>query len=125
MPNMIELSEFAGGAVTERFNQELQKALENIADPNTDPKKTRTVTVKMTIKADENRDIADVDITASSTLVSAKPVLTKILMDRDNKGNVVGAELKSGNRGQTYINEKDQVADDTGKVIDLRASASK
>ncbi|PSK11689.1 replication terminator protein [Brevibacillus porteri] len=122
---MIDLTDFAGGAVTERFNQELQKALENIADPNTDPKKSRTVTVKVTLKADENRDIADVDITTSSSLVAAKPVLTKILMDRDGKGNVVGAELKSGNKGQTYINEKDQVADDTGKVIDLRASATK
>lgn len=122
MQHMIDLTDFAGGAVTERFNQELQKALENIADPNTDPKKSRTVTVKVTLKADENRDIADVDITTSSSLVAAKPVLTKILMDRDGKGKVVGAELKSGNRGQTYINEKDQVADDTGKVIDLRAT---
>lgn len=122
MPNMIDLSDFAGGAVTERFNQELQKALENIADPNTDPKKARTVTVKVTLKADENRNIADVDITTSSSLVAAKPVLTKIIMDRDTKGKVVGAELKSGVKGQTYINEDSDIADDTGKVIDLRAT---
>jgi hypothetical protein len=65
MPNMIDLADFAGGAVSERFNQELKKVLENIADPNTDPKKARTVTVKVTLKADENRDIADVDISTS------------------------------------------------------------
>lgn len=123
MPNtMIDLSDLASGAVTERFNQELQKALENIADPNTDPKKARTVTIKVTLKADENRDIADVDIATSCTLVAAKSVGTRIIMDRDSKGNVVGAELKSGVKGQTYINEQDQVADDTGKVIDLRAT---
>jgi hypothetical protein len=122
MPNMIDLADFAGGAVSERFNQELKKVLENIADPNTDPKKARTVTVKVTLKADENRDIADVDISTSCTLVSAKPVATRIIMDRDSKGNVVGAELKSGVKGQTYITENSEIADDTGKVIDLRAT---
>jgi hypothetical protein len=122
MPNMIDLADFAGGAVSERFNQELKKVLENIADPNTDPKKARTITVKVTLKADENRDIADVDISTSCTLVSAKPVATRIIMDRDSKGNVVGAELKSGVKGQTYITENSEIADDTGKVIDLRAT---
>ena len=46
---MIDLSGLADGAVSERFQLELQRVLENIADPNTDPKKARTLTLTLTL----------------------------------------------------------------------------
>jgi hypothetical protein len=52
MPNMINLTEFADGAVAERVNIELQKVLENLTDPNTDPKKVRTITVEISMKGE-------------------------------------------------------------------------
>ncbi len=54
----IDLSNLAEGAVHERFNQEFQKVIENLADPNTNPAKARKVTMIVTIKGDENRDVA-------------------------------------------------------------------
>lgn len=117
MSNIVDLNNFADGAVAERFNQELQKVLENIADPNTDPKKARKVTLTVTLKADEKRDLAMVSVQAKSTLAPAMEVETKLILDYDNNGRVTGAELKSGIKGQTYITEDGEVADDKGNKI--------
>jgi hypothetical protein len=120
MPNIVDLNDFAGGAVAERFNLELQKALENIADPNTDPKKARKVTLTVTLTGNENRDIASVKVQTKSTLAPAKDTETAIVLDYDSKGKVTGAELKSGVKGQAYITENGEVADDTGKIISFK-----
>ncbi len=115
--NNIDLSNFADGAVAERFNLELQRVLDNIADPNTDPKKVRSVTLTVSLKADEQRDIANVSITAKASLAPAKNIETKIVMGMDNDGKVIGNELKSGMKGQTFIDNDGDVADDTGRKL--------
>ena len=118
---LISLSDFANGAVEERFGQELQRVLENIADPNTDPGKARKLQVTLTIKGDENRDIASVEIQAKSTLVPARNVKTAIILDQDSKGHVVAAELKSGSKGQMFTDTDGDVADDKGnKVVNIK-----
>ncbi|PKR85035.1 replication terminator protein [Heyndrickxia camelliae] len=118
---MIDLNTFADGALSERFNQELQKILENIADPNTDASKKRKLTVTVTLKADEKRDVVLSTVVAKSTLAPAKQIEAKLIMDLDNKGKVTGAELKSGLKGQTFIDEEGDVSDDQGnKIINLK-----
>lgn len=118
---IIDLNQFAEGAVAERVNQELNKVLENIADPNTDPSKKRKITVTITVKGDDKRDILDVDVTAKTALAPAKSIGSKLIMDFDNRGKVTGAELKSGIKGQTFIDDEGDVADDTGnKIINLK-----
>lgn len=120
MAKIVDLNEFANGAVAERLNVELQKILENINDPNTDPKKKRKLTLTLTLSGDENRDLATVSVQAKSTLAPAKDVETVIVLDYDSKGKVTGKELKSGIKGQTYFDE-DGVYEDTGeKIIDFR-----
>lgn len=113
----IKLESLAEGSVAEKFNQELSKVLANIADPNTVAEATRKVSITLTVKPDENRELAKVSISATSTLAPTKEVLTTIIMDRDNQGKAVAAELKSGQRGQTYIDDDGDVADDTGHKI--------
>lgn len=123
--SIVDLNEFADGAVMERFNIELQKVLENIADPNTDPKKARKLNITVTLKADGKRDIASVGIQAKTTLAPAKDIETKIVIDQDQAGKIIGKELRSGIKGQTYFDE-DGVYEDTGeKIIDFRKQNSK
>ena len=50
------LTEIGRGAAVERFDLELQKVLDNIQDPNTDPKKARSVFLKFTITPYPNTD---------------------------------------------------------------------
>ena len=68
---MITLEKFAGGVLKEKFNTELQKVLDNIADPNTDFKKTRKISLEIVFKANEDRDLAEVDIKSKATIVEA------------------------------------------------------
>ncbi|KJS85130.1 MAG: hypothetical protein JM58_09125 [Peptococcaceae bacterium BICA1-8] len=118
MPN-LNIAEMGNGAFSERFTEELQKALENIADLNTDPTKVRTVTLVARLKSDEHRDMVSVDVSVKSSLVPAKSLTTKLLVDKDREGNVIGAELKSGKKGQTYLDCDGSIKDDKGKVISI------
>lgn len=115
MKKIIDLNGFAGGAVSEKFNNELQKVLENIADPNTDFKKARKVTLVVTLKANENRTLANVSVEAKSTIAPPQPIGTELLIDMDKDGRVTGAELKSGIPGQMYVNDDGEVLDDKGQ----------
>lgn len=114
---IIDLNGFAEGAAAEKFNNEMQKVLDNIADLNTDPEKVRTVTLTIKVKPSENRQTANVSVIAKSALAPAKEVSSTIIMDRDTKGKMIGKELKSGIKGQTYINDAGDVATDTGEPV--------
>ena len=118
----IDLGTFANGSLAERFDLELQKALENIADPNTDFKTARKITMEVTLKAaDDNRDVISTSVRAKIKLAPARDIETTILMDMDTKGKIVGSELKSGVKGQTFIDNEGDIANDIGdKIINLR-----
>lgn len=118
---MIDLEKFADGAVAERFNEELQKVLENIADPNTDAKKVRKLTLTVAFKADDKRDVVQVSVQAKTTLAPATNIETKLIIDHEKTGKVIGAELQSGVKGQAFIDSDGDVSDDTGnKIIEFK-----
>lgn len=116
----LNLAEMANGAFMEQFNIELKKVLSNIADPNTDPKKARKITLTATLKADESREIVDFEVQSKSTLVPPKPVATKIIIDRDRDGSVVAAELRSGMKDQLFFDNDGIVKDDKGNVVNFK-----
>lgn len=122
MPEIIDLNTFADGALLERANVELQKIFENIMDPNTDASKKRKLTLTITMEADDKRDIVFTNVVAKTTLAPAKRIESKFILDRDNKGKPTGAELKSGIKGQTYIDvDTSEIKDDRGaKVVNLK-----
>lgn len=113
----IDLSDLADGAVGERANIELQKIAANILDPNTDHKKVRELTIKVKFKATENRDMAMVDVEATSKLAPAKTIPTTILIGKDNDGKAVAQELKSGKKDQTYFDNDGTIRDHVGNPV--------
>ena len=117
MRQIIDLNKFANGALAEKVNNELQKVLENISDPNTDHKKARKVTVTMTLKANERRNLANVIVDAKSTLSPAVGVESELMIDLTTDGKITGAELKSGIPGQAFIGDNGEILDDIGKPI--------
>jgi len=123
--NIVNLNEFAEGALAHRFNEELQRIMENIADPNTDPKKARTLTVTVKVSGDDGRDVLNSSVSVTSKLLPAKEADTKILMGADKNGRIVGNELKSGIKDQMFIDKEGDVADDVGdKVISFKEQRS-
>ncbi|QKS73285.1 replication terminator protein [Paenalkalicoccus suaedae] len=118
---MINLEEFANGALSERLNEELLKVLDNIADPNTLPNKARVITAKLKIVGDKERNLGNTLIEVSSKLVPAEEIPTKILIDQDSNGKTTGAELKSGVKGQTYMQDDGVYSDLGEKVYDFQS----
>lgn len=90
---LINFATLAGGAVEEKLQYALAEVAANIADPNTDPKKVRKITMTMTIKPNEQRTIADVAIDVKTTLAAPVGISTTIMIDRDEKGKAVAAEI--------------------------------
>ena len=80
----ITLGTIANGAVEEMFAERRQEVAKNIADPNTDWKATRKITVEVLIKPNEERNIGDVFVKVSSKLAGLKPVQTVVYMGRQN-----------------------------------------
>lgn len=117
---IVDLNTFAHGALAERFNEELLKILENIADPNTDPTKVRTLTIKVKIAGDEDRNLANAKIQAQAKLVPAREVPAKLIIDYDTNGQLTGAELKSNIPGQTYLQEDGVYSDRGEKIYDFQ-----
>lgn len=76
--------------------------------------KSRKVTVSITLKANEKRNLANVIVDTKSTLVPAVGVETELIIDYTSDGQVTGAELKSGIPGQSYIDTNGQILDDKG-----------
>jgi hypothetical protein len=121
----LNLSQMAQGAFIEQFDIELNKVLVNIKDPNTDPKKPRKITLTATLKADEDRDVVSFEVQSKATLVPAKPLSTIILVDKTADGTVVGAELKSGRKGQLFFDDDGAVKDDKGNVVEINSKLSR
>lgn len=120
--NIIDLNTFASGELAHKVNKEVQKVLQNIADPNTEPKTKRKIAINITLQGDEQRDIIGASVTVKSTLAPEKDVESKIMLDYDDKGKATGAELKSGVKGQTYLDYEDNtLKDDRGEnIVDFR-----
>lgn len=49
----LTLATICGGAVQEKVDRALEKVTKNIIDPNTDPKKKRSITLKITLKPEK------------------------------------------------------------------------
>jgi len=114
MKNMIDLEEFADGALTEKFNIAFKEVLENIADPNTPFKTKRKLTLDLTFETDEDRELSVVAIETKTKLAQPKGVATKIIIDRDGKGGIIANEYGKQVRGQRYI----KVDQETGEILE-------
>ncbi|WP_438497125.1 replication terminator protein [Paenibacillus sp. IHBB 3054] len=113
----INIGMLAGGGVGERVNLEFQKVAENIQDPNTDWKATRKVTITVTLKPDQEREIALVSVDVKPSLAPAYGIATKLMFGIEGDGTVVAAELASGVKNQLMMDNDGDLADDTGEKI--------
>jgi hypothetical protein len=113
----IALSEFADGALQEKFNIEFQKVLANIHDPNTDFKKARKLTLEITFNSNEARDFMDAKIVAKASLAPSKESTAKVLIGMDGQGGYLASELNTQIPGQQVM----RVDKQTGEIIEPEA----
>ena len=110
----LSFSTLAGGGVEEKLQFALSEVAANIADPNTDAKKARSITMKITIKPNESRQVANTEINVTTSMVAPKGISTTLLIDRDEKGKTVVAEMHGKDPNQQVIDFEN------GEVIDMR-----
>ena len=103
------LLEMAGGAIKERADFELTKAIENILDVNTDPTAKRVITIKLTLAPDAERRMIAVSAQASSKLASTVAVQTALCLTGEKQnGEAVIAEMVPQIPGQMDISGREQ-----------------
>lgn len=89
------------GEAVKKFDYELQQAIDNICDPNTQATAQRTVTLKLTLKPSEDRKSVDMKFAATSTLPgdapgSAHMVIAKSKGHVNNERQLLIDELEDG-----------------------------
>lgn len=117
----LDLSYIAGGGLQEKVDLEMNKAFENIHDPNTKATAKRKLTITIELTPDENREVVSVTSNVKSTLAPLTDVGTTVLTGKNlDTGKVEARELKSSVPGQTYIDPEDLTQKtDIGEPIDV------
>ena len=87
----IRLDTIADGAAEALFQAELQRVLQNIADPNTDAEATREITIKVRWSPTEERTMAPVRVFATSKLAPVSPAGTVVYIGRRG-GKLIAVE---------------------------------
>lgn len=115
----VSVFDLAKGAIMEQIEKETGKIMQNIMDPNTDAKTARKLTVTITFKPDENREMVSTSAQAKSSLAPVKPISTSIIVDTDKDGNPVAAEWTRNDPNQMHMftDEDEQV----NNVLKLRS----
>ncbi len=116
----FDLSAFAGGAVSERIQDAIQRVYENIADPNTEVDKARKLTIELIFKPSKaDREMVDVQVVAKTTLQPRKAISSTMVIAKDGNGTVMAQEWgKNVRRGQQEIS-----APETTGIVDIQKRA--
>ena len=89
-----KLDELMDGALTERFNYEMERVLQNVFDPNTNPKAKRQIQIVIDITPNERRDAAEFKVDVKSKVAQT------VMLYQDDDGNVTATELTGQLPGQ-------------------------
>lgn len=110
----LSIDTLCGGAVQERINRGLRKVADNILDPNTEAKKKRSITVKLTFTPNEDdREDVMVDASVLWSLAPEESAKTQLFVNKDIANNNI--TIQEHARGEI----KGQLSfDDIGFVIE-------
>ena len=102
----INIEQFSNGELTQQINREMEAVARNIADPNTEAKTARKITVTITLKPNEQRDFITTSITTKSTLAPTLGAVTALGIRKDLKtGEVEVCEIGNQIPGQMSITD--------------------
>ena len=128
----INIERFSNGELTQQINREMEAVARNIADPNTEAKTARKITVTITMKPNEQRDFITTSITTKSTLAPTLGAVTALGIRKDLKsgeievgeiGNQIPGQMSMADVEPQQINSAVQEVDgkavdtDTGEII--------
>lgn len=93
----LDLEEFAGGVLSEKFTRAFNEVIHNMQDVNTGFKEKRGITVNLSFSQGEARDDFSVDIAVKTKLAPVLPAKTQFFVGKDlDTGEIAFEEY--GNR---------------------------
>ena len=98
-----QLDELMDGALTERFNREMERVLGNVFDPNTNPSAKRQIQIVIDIKPNERRDAAEFKVDVKSKIAPPVAIAQTVFLHMDDAGNVTATEITNEVPGQIDI----------------------
>lgn len=138
----INIEQFSNGELTQQINREMEAVARNIADPNTEAKTARKITVTITMKPNEQRDFITTSITTKSALAPTLGAVAALGIRKDLKsGEIEVGEIGNQIPGQmsmedvavqqpavpvhevdsrTVNTETGEIIESAGNVVDLR-----
>lgn len=121
----INIEQFSNGELTQQINREMEAVARNIADPNTEAKTARKITVTITMKPNEQRDFITTSITTKSTLAPTLGAVTALAVGKNLKtGEIEVGEIGNQIPGQMSMEDvaaqqpAGPVQEIDGKVVD-------
>lgn len=81
----VTIQGLGGGVIPELFQDELEKVLADIDNPNKPADKIRRITLTIEFKPTENRQSAMVIVRAKSTLPETKPAMSPVHLAKEGK----------------------------------------
>lgn len=112
MAKTISLDRLCGGALLERFQLAMVQVGRNIMDPNTNPEKARTVTIKLTFKPDKSRRGVKTSIMTNISL--APP-------EADDTMLMIGQDLRTGRIEMSELGDNSQTISMAAESIPVKA----
>lgn len=120
----INIEQFSNGELTQQINREMEAVARNIADPNTEAKTARKITVTITMKPNEQRDFITTSITTKSTLAPIGAVTALAIRENLKTREIEVGEIGNQIPGQMSIpgteaqQESGTVQEIGGKAVD-------
>lgn len=127
----VNLEEFAGGALQEKFDVAMEQVLTNMLDPNTPWKNKREINIKVSFEQNEDRDDTHVDVSVVPKLAAVKSIGTRMAIGKNIKtgelyaeeyGNQVRGQMSMSDYEEKDTSDEDSVKESGNKVVDLRAA---
>ncbi|MCM1055614.1 MAG: hypothetical protein NC394_08850 [Bacteroides sp.] len=107
MENTNSILEMARGAIMEQVNVEVGRVVNNILDPNTDPKKKRSLTLTFEFLPSADRTQVGLKATAKSKLEPNNAIQTALSIGTVGE-QVVAMEMVPQIPGQQSLNGEEQ-----------------
>lgn len=116
-----KLDELMDGALTERFNYEMERVLNNVFDPNTSPKAKRQIQIVIDILPNERRDAAEFKVDVKSKTAPHVAVTQTVFLAMDDSGNVTATEMTNQVPGQIGMDGEVSIP----KVVEFNRAEAK
>lgn len=114
----ITLSSIGNGALEEIFQDELQKIMDNIVDPNTKPDAVRELTIKIQLKPDEHRSWGTIDLSAQAKLAPNRKFSTSCIIDHRGKTGIAREVYQENWINSKKVVDMDKIDMQTGEVTE-------